>query len=334
MKKRIFSVITLCVIMLFTGCKPSTINDSIKPNVDSSTASETFEVNPPFFKVTDEKTGAEVYMLGSMHIGKRGAEYPAEIYAAIDKCDTLAVEVDVPRLENDTEELRDAMNVLKCKDGTTVKDYMGNDYDEIVGKFKEKGYYNQAYEQYIPALWTSQWTNKALKNTGYETDTGTDRIMLNYAKEKCKKIDEIETAKEQYQANADTSTELQMLSLKQTISLSDEETQAQLDTLYNAWKSADMETLKSLVADDNDNTPEELQDDYKRYYDGMYTNRQKKMSDYIETQLQTGNKTFVVVGALHYAAPPSILDNLENDGYTIETLSKKGLNTSSAVIAA
>lgn len=333
MKKRIFAVITLIAMMMFAGCgKSEPVNDPVgapinspKTDLTSTSAENSFEVNPPFFKVTDESTGAVVYMLGSMHVGKPEATYPQKLCDALDECDTLAVEVDIQALEADIMAAAEAMRLMRCPSGKTVKDYMGSDYDEIVRKFTEKGLYSPLYEQYIPALWSSLWSNQMAAECGYDSNCGTDMLLLSYAKEHGKKIDEIESAKEQYQVEANISPKLQMLTLNQTLELSKDEIQEQFDALYNAWRSADMEALEGLVSEEeeDESLTEELKAEYDRYYDDMYANRQKKMAEYVMSKLKSGGKTFVVVGALHYAAPPSIRDILTENGYTIETLSTK-----------
>ena len=316
MKKRIFAVITLLAIMLFSGCRRE------EPPVTDSGSTDTFEVDPPFFKVTDENTGAVVYMLGSMHVGMPEAVYPQELFDALDECDTLAVELDLIAFENDFAAATEAVSLLMCPNGTTIRDYMGDDYGEIVRKFSEKGLYNQIYEMYIPSLWSSLWSNEMAAECGYDANYGTDRLLLQYAKQQEKKIDEIESAAEQYQVEANTSPELQMMILKQTIELTADEIKEQFDALYDAWKTADMETLTALASEEEENTglTEQLKADYAQYYDEMYTLRQKKMADYVINKLRSGGKTFVVVGAMHYAAPPSILDVLAENGYTVEAL--------------
>lgn len=329
MKKRIFAVIMLLSMMLFAGCRGKDnkkdngrfITD-IEYDPTSNSSENSFEVNPPFFKVTDEKTGAAVYMLGSMHVGKPEAVYSQELFDALDECDTLAVEIDLIAFENDMAAAVEAVSLLMCPNGTTVRDYMGNDYDRVMQRFREKGLYNQIYEMYIPSLWSSMWSNMMAEECGYDANYGTDMLLLRYAKQQGKKIDEIETAKEQYQVEADTSPELQMLTLTQTLELTADEMKEQFDLLYDAWKTADMETLTALATEEEEDAglTEQLKADYAKYYDDMYTNRQKKMADYVMNKLKTGGKTFVVVGAMHYAAPPSILDVLTENGYTIEAL--------------
>lgn len=359
MKKRILSVVTLLAMTLFAGCSssapesvagndPAGVSASSSENVSasepesappessspaSSSADEqtsvpetaSFEVNPPFFKVEDKDTGAVVYMMGSMHVGKEGATYPDKMYKALDECDTLAVEVDIQALETDFTASMEATMLMLCERGKTVRNYLGDDYDLIMDKFREKGLYNRAYESYIPALWSSLWTSAMATESGYDINAGTDRHLLTYAKEHGKTIDEIETAKEQYQVQVDCSPEMQTFSLKEAVLLSDEETKEQYDMLYDAWKTGDLKALKALVEDegsgsDSEALPEGLETDYEKYYEAMYSNRQKKMADYVMSKLKSGGKTFVVVGAMHYAAPPSIIEILTENGYTVETL--------------
>lgn len=302
--KKLLAALLCGVLLLFSGCKKNN--------------AEPFDVHPPFYKIENAETGAAVYMLGSMHVGKSEAVYPQIIYAALDECDTLAVEVDMEAM--DKAAMSEALAVLQCPDGLTARDFMGEDYDSIVAKFKKKRLYNRAYEDYIPEMWSSLWSNQAAEDCGYDGDFGTDVIMLSYAKSNGKRVEEIESAKEQYEVNAGASPELQMLTLNQTLALSEDEMQAQFDALYNAWRSGDTAALKAL-AEEEAELPEELKADYESYYDAMYTNRQRKMADYIEEKLESGGKTFVVVGALHYAAPPSIIDDLESDGIEVRVIS-------------
>ncbi len=308
--KKLLAALLCGVLILFSGCRDNKAEKHKEP----------FDTHPPFYKIENAETGAAVYMLGSMHVVKDDAVYPQIIYSALDECDTLAVEVDIQALEADSAAAAEAIAVLQCPSGTTAKDYMGEDYSSVVSKFKKKRLYSRAYENYIPALWSSVWSNQAAEDCGFYGDFGTDIVMLTYAKYKGKRIEEIETAKEQYQINAGVSPELQMLMLNETLALSEEETQAQFDALYNAWKTGDTEALKAL-AEEEAELPEELRADYDSYYDAMYTKRQRKMADYIEEKLEGGGKTFVVVGALHYAAPPSIIDNLENDKIEVQVIS-------------
>jgi len=64
--------------------------------------------------------------------------------------------------------------------------------------------------------------------------------------------------------------------------------------------------------------PDEIAEDYKKYYSEMYEKRQEKMAEYVVKALKNGEKVFVVVGAAHYFAAPDILDFIEKAGYSVE----------------
>lgn len=289
--KKILSLLLVGVIMLFSGCK--TPKNRVKP---------------PFFKITDPDTGGVVYLLGTMHVGKANTVYPDEIYAALNECSTLAVELDLQALEADQPHLNNAMKILECKNGSAA-DYLGEDYDEIKKFFQEKQLYSSNLNAYIPAMWSSMLSNKLASDCGYSSKYGTDRAMLTYAKKHSMKIVELESAEEQYQINANEPPELQIYSLKSSIQTDYEILKDQMKKLYRAWSENDSAALESMITEEE--IPEGLEEEYAQYYYDMYEGRQKKMAAYIAEALKNGDKVFVAVGAMHCYAPPDILDFLE-----------------------
>lgn len=298
--KRFFSVILVFAVMLLSGCE------------DSETA-----ITPPFFKVVDNETGGVVYMLGTMHVGLENAVYPDEVYKALDECDVLAVELDLFALEANTTELAEAMRIMEL-DGMTAGEYIGGDYEEIRDWFTEKELYNTAYEKYIPAVWSSMLSNRIAEDAGYGTDFGTDRVMLAYAKAHNKEIHELETVAEQYRINANEGRELQIYILLEAVRTDYDVQIRQMKDLYSAWADGDITALESMLSEDE--PPAELAEQYGQFYSEMYENRQRKMAEYIIGELESGKKTFVAVGALHYAAVPDIPDFLAEAGYHAEAV--------------
>lgn len=295
--KRIFPVIVILIFAL-TGCK-----------------SPENRVSPPFFIVTDEQTGGVVYLLGTMHIGVQNTVYSDEMFTAMDKCGTLAVELDIEALETDTEELLSAMKLLQCD---SAEDFIGEDYAEIKDFFVKKRIYNANLDGYIPAVWSSALANKIAADCNYYSEYGTDRTLLTYAKKHGIEIHEIESAEEQYQMNANEPHELQCYLLKSAVETDYELQKEQMRELYLAWSTADSAALEQMLSDEG--VPGELSAQYKEYYDAMYTSRQRKMADYALETLRHGKKAFIAVGAMHYYANPDIIDFLEEKGYTVTQL--------------
>lgn len=298
--KRLFAVVLICAVMLFSGCGRSEN-----------------EVTPPFFKAVDKETGGVVYMLGTMHVGTKDAVYSDKVYAALDESDVLAVELDLQELEANTAELAGAMQIMMLK-GCTAAEYIGENYAEIRDWFIEKGMYNLVYDYYIPAVWSSMASTMLAEDAGYNTELGTDRMLLTYAKEHNKEIYEIESAAEQYQINANEGKELQIYMLLETVRTDYDVQIQQMKDLYSAWASGDIAALEDMLSADE--PPEELAEQYEQFYFEMYENRQQKMANYVIDTLKNGEKAFVAVGALHYAATPDIIDYVEQAGYTVEKI--------------
>ena len=296
--KKVISLVLVAVIVLFSGCR----------------APEN-KVTPPFFKITDPETGGVVYLLGTMHVGVKNTVYPDEIYEALDECEALAVEIDLQALEADQQRLLNAMKLLECK-GETAEDYLGDDYSDIKKFFRKNGIYGSSLEGYIPSVWSSMLSNKLAGDCGYQSQYGTDRAMLTYAKKHSIEIIELETVEEQYQMNADEPRELQIYSLVSTVQTEYKKLTEQMKELYSAWSTNDGAAIEKMLSEED--VPEELSEAYAEYYFAMYENRQEKMAEFIEKTLENGGKCVVAVGAMHCFATPDILDFL--DGKIIESV--------------
>lgn len=297
MKKIVFPL--LCVfILLISGC-----NSPENP------------VTPPFFKITDSETGGVVYLLGTMHVGKPNTVYPDEVYDALEECSLLAVEIDLDRLEKDSEELNGAMKLLEIKDGA-AEEYFGDGYDEIKKFFQNRHIYSPALEKYIPAVWSSMLSSRVSKDCGLEAKYGTDREMVSWAKAHYIKVTELETAEDQYRMNAGEDKELQIYSLLLSARTDYREQKEQMKELYRAWSENDSAAFEKMLSEEE--VPEELKAAYDEYYQKLYTERQQKMAAFINETLESGGKAVVAVGAMHCYATPDILDLLNENAIVEE----------------
>lgn len=302
--KKLLCLLLIGVIVLFSGCH---ISDSSEN-----------KVTPPFFKISDPDTGGVVYLLGTMHVGLENTVYPDEIYAALDECAALAVEIDLQALEADQQRISDAMKLLECQNGETAADYLGKDYSEVRKFFQKNRIYSKNLEGYIPSVWSSMLSNKLASDCGYASKYGTDRAMLSYAKEHSIRIIELETVEEQYQMNANEPRKLQIYSLVSSVNTDHKLLTDQMKELYRAWSENDGAAIEKMLFEDDD-IPEELAEEYADYYRAMYESRQKKMAEFINDTLEHGQKAVVAVGATHCFATPDILDFI-NENRVIESV--------------
>lgn len=294
--KKILLPLLLAVILLIPGCKP-----------------EENPVSPPFFKITDTDTGGVVYLLGTMHVGKPNTIYPAEVYTALDECSALAVEIDLEALEADKDCLNNAMKLLECN----ASDYFKDDYGEIKSFFQKRQIYSSALENYMPSVWSSTLSSRLAADCGLQSEFGTDREIVSYAKAHSMKIIELETVEQQYQMNANEAPELQIYSLLTSVRMDYEDQKDQMKELYRAWSENDSTAFEKMLYEEE--IPEELRVEYDKYYNELYTARQEKMAGFINKTLSEGGKAVVAVGAMHCYAAPDILDFIE-EGAVIEEI--------------
>lgn len=303
--RRIFAIIAaIALVFTLSGCKKEEEKSEFPNNY----------VNPPFFTVRDEATGGELYLLGSMHVGLPNTIYPDIVYSSLDECETVACEIDLLALDNNRDEVNEAVKMFECG---SAAEYMGEDYAEIKSYFKSHGINADNLDKYMPVMWSITLSQKAAIDGGYDSKYGTDREILTLAKKKGKKIVELETAAEQYKINAEESPALQMYSLKNAVSLPYSQLIAQNSALYLAWSTGNTAVIEKMLS--SSSVPEELSEDYSSYFYEMYGKRQEKMAEYAVNALKNGEKVFIVVGAAHYFAEPDILDFLAKEGYSPET---------------
>ncbi len=324
--KRSFKAIlagVLCCAML-TACAGKTEESSQDTTSASDTATEpkpsepVNEVTPPFWVVEDAETGATLYLLGSMHVGKPNTVYPDYVMDAYESCDKIAAELDTIAANEDLETAIAGAQMLLCPAGTTAADHFGDDYDAVVEFCKEKGLPVSLLDYYVPYYWASNITMLVAQDAELYSEYGTESYFLAKAHEDGKTIIEVESALEQYEMMASIPMEIQVQSV--TDCLGEEGYQAQIDAihlLYDAWSTFDDEALEGLNSD-TAAIPEGIDEEsYNEYVDLMYIDRQVTMGDAAVDFLKSGDDVFMFVGAAHFYIEDDILTNLENAGYTV-----------------
>lgn len=269
---------------------------------------------PPFWIVTDPQTGATIYMLGSIHAGKKGVGFPEYVTDAYNSSSFVAPELDTVAFSTDLALQNQAVSLLTLKEGTAA-DYIGGEYGETVKFFQEKGIYQTGLEKMIPFYWASAASSLVIDGAGLDTEYGTESVLLQLAHKDGKEIRELEGALSQYAMMAEIPMSVQVESLLQCVGNMNIVLQsASTAELYEAWRTFDDDYFKKMGKLDTAASGNAA--DYEEYYRLMYADRQRNMAEKITQWLRDGEQGFVFVGALHYYAEPSILSLLEDAGYS------------------
>lgn len=317
MKKLLRVAAALVSAVLLCGC--SGIREDRQPlEVNTSPVVDNNCVTPPFWVVEDESTGAQVFLLGSMHAGAAGSEYPDYILEALRNSSWVAPEMDTISFSSDFFLQQKCVKYLQLS-RTTAKELLGASYDSTVSYFRSKGIWQDVMEQMTPFYWASAASGLVVSQAGLDTELGTENVLLEIAHKEGIKVREIEGGEAQYRMMGEIPMSVQLQTLAECVGDDNIKSQAEASAeLYNAWSRFDEDYFSTLTVYD----PEEVDnpDDWQSYYDMMYTDRQKKMADFITEALKNGEQGFVFVGAMHFYAAPSVICLLEQAGYEVTAI--------------
>ncbi len=291
-----------------------------------------------FFYKT-EANGNTVYMLGSIHAGNYDL-YPlnSDIEKAYQASDALALEIDMTREDGIYEILDQAL----YNDGTSLKDHVSKEtYDKVIKVAEDNGYNELLIKKFKPwclylvfnTLPSKDSVSTVTTQASVSTALGIDVHFSTMAALSGKQILEVEGYGVQAERLDSFSDELQEYLLYTTIASADETTGGTSDSnsydmkdMLKQWREGDEEEFRKyssieneygdLQGNDADVSVDALTREFK---EKLYTNRDKKMADYIDKLLTSeGKKTyFVVVGSGHYVSDHDVIDYLKEKGYTI-----------------
>lgn len=318
MRKQIKAAALLLAAMIIgTGCTAEPEQPKTPLEVELSPEAEPGTATPPFWVIEDEQTGAQVFLLGSMHAGTEDTVYPEYILEAYRNSSYIAPEMDTVAFEGDNRLISECAGYLRL-DGETAADIIPG-HGEIVDYFSSLGIYDKALEQMTPFYWTSVFSSVVLDRAGLSSEYGTETQLLERAHHDRKEIREIEGAVSQYRMMGSLPMSVQTDLLGEC---SDDGTLAEqvksTQEMFEAWRSFDEDYFSSLEVYD----PEQVSvpEDWQTYYNMMYADRQREMSGQVVQALENGDLAFFFVGTMHFYAEPSIIDLVEDAGYTVSAI--------------
>ncbi|REK74739.1 TraB/GumN family protein [Paenibacillus paeoniae] len=261
-----------------------------------------------------EKDGAEVYLMGSIHVGDPNL-YPLrdEVEQAFDDADHLVVEVDITKAGEESVQ-KEIAAIQVYSDGSTLKDHVSGDtYARVQSFLEEIGLESNAYDTYKPWSVNLDMTNYAAAVAGYQGGIGIDMYYLNRALATEKPILELESFTSQLGLFDSFSKELQESQLNETLDGIfgvKETTEPTINALADLWIQGDDKGLEALVS--------EIQKQ-EEFYEKLIKKRHTGMLEKIEGYLNNEKKEsyFVVAGYLHMLGKDGLVTLLQEKGYTV-----------------
>jgi uncharacterized protein YbaP (TraB family) len=257
-----------------------------------------------------EVRGAEatVFLLGSVHVGKRQF-YPLDppIEAAFEASDTLVLEVDL----RDKERLQ--QEVIKSSVYPRGDDLEKHLDPVVLTLLREYFVVNGVPFEPLRRLkpWTLTIVVVAMefKKAGFEAEHGIDVHFAERAQGKA--VMGIETVQQQMSLFTSMDDAAQNLMLQQVLEEIDQHTKT-IDAAAEAWLAGDEQRL------DRELLEPMRKPEYRELFERLFLHRNVTMTRAIESLLKQQGTHFVVVGAGHVIGKQGIVDLLRSRGYSVE----------------
>ncbi len=265
----------------------------------------------PFWELKTDNT--TIYMLGSIHVADESFyPLPKYITEAFDESSTLYVEAD----PSSAAKMQSTMTkMMLLKNGKTLDNIVPSDtWKKLKDKFNP--FIVQKLVNFKPWAAAIQLSNVEYLNAGLSPEHGIDAYFIAEAREKKKKVSELESFIYQLQIFDNLSLDLQLSFLKE-VAEPGENIGDQLKKIADSWKNGDMTELENELLKERNNKA------YSELYKVLLDKRNVEMADKIVKMTNEGGVHFVVVGAAHYIGDNGIIKTLEKKNFKIKSYLRK-----------
>jgi uncharacterized protein len=253
-----------------------------------------------------------VYLLGSVHLLKPDI-YPlseAMEQAFVDSS-KLVLEVNLDSLNSP-----DAQRIVLAKAllpaGKTLTEILSPaTYQAVRQKVEALGLDIEALKRMKPWFLSLSLVTLKMQQLGYEAQHGVDRHFFERAKKMKKDVLGLETADFQLNLLDSLPAKTQEESLLQTLKELDQ-FETEFEQIMHAWATGQEKQLSNLLL--------ESFKEYPDIYAKLISERNRNWLPKIESHLQGGIKTLVVVGAAHLVGRDGVVELLKQKGYSVEQL--------------
>lgn len=284
------------------------------------------KARPLFYKVTSAE-GKTMYLLGTIHVGdNRTAYLPKEIYDALEASDALAVEVNMPKYEEqmltDQKLLSEYLKTVYYSDNSLINTHIDEElYKEALPYMLTTGQTAFYANRMTAHAWSNAITDMYITSTPeLSYYKGVDRRLLKLAEEKEIKIYDIEDPKEHICLSLKYSDKITELLLADSIGITRQDAINDITEMYTLWCEGDEKALIENTREKDypeDATEEEiaLAEEYNKI---LLTDRDTIMVEKAKNYLESDETVFFAVGLAHVLSETGLVESLRAEGYTVE----------------
>lgn len=283
------------------------------------------------YSVATEPDGEPVaWVLGSVHLARQGDGLDRAALEAYDRAKTLAVELDVDRVDPVTLS-RVVTSSGSYPEGGSLSAALGpKDFERLGRLLVKAGLPAEAADTWKPWLaamvlgFTSMQQGgggdtQASEGEGAKPGgavVGVDRFFLERARDE-RPIISLETIEEQIDALTSASEEVQLAELRHTIDAL-ERGESPLDEVLDSYMAGDASALEAQIAAGG------IEGERKAWLDRILRDRNIHMAERAAALIRSGERPFIVVGAGHLVGPSAVQTLLGGMGFHVTPVRRSG----------
>ena len=270
-----------------------------------------------FYRAT--KGDVDLYLLGSMHMGKPGdPEYPEKIYKALNASRQFILEGEVRRDKIRMPDLK----YTYLSEGTTIQSLLSKKENAQLEKIaRTLGVSIPTFEKFQPWFVEFMFGYRMAFNQGFVLEYGTEHRLIRHIEKKMPAKDRphifaLEGADEVLRNMHKLPLNDQLSRFRAFLAYSDKTGESNALEMQDYWRNGDDDkVLKIFHYYAREKTPEGL-----RFARVLLYDRNRRMAERLGLVARYTGRYFVVTGALHLVGEKSILSYLTEAGFTVERL--------------
>lgn len=257
-------------------------------------AAATTEASPALWVVKDDDT--TIYLFGTVHVLRPGLSwFDDAVRKAFDDSDEVVLELVMPEASAmQAAVMKHAVNAS----GTPLSQQVPADKREAYTQALAKlGMPATALDTFQPWFAATQMSVLTLTSSGYDANSGAEKVITQAATEAGKPVSGLETVDEQLGFFSGLSSESQIALLASTIDELPNATKL-TDDMVAKWAAGDPQGLGELMNESLRETPELSK--------VLLADRNARWAEWIEARMARPGTVFIAVGAGHLAGNDSV----------------------------
>lgn len=253
------------------------------------------------------------YLAGSCHV-LRKSDYPLpeEFGLAYDDADQVIFETDIEALMSQEVQLLLISKGMYTGGDTLEKKISKESYASLVKYCNDRSMSIELFQNFKPWMVTMTLLALELEKNGITAADGLDMYFHNKAKKDGKQTGGLEDIYKHVELVSSLEEEFGE-SIIESFIQEVEELQVVMEGLIKSWRAGDEVEIDKHLS-------ETMCKEYPGLYKRLLTDRNRDWISHLETLMDSGKRTLVIVGVGHLVGEKSVINLLKSRGYNIKKM--------------